>query len=109
MHCAGPEAKRSPGADDLRLQHRLPDLAQLELRPAFEDVPALVLLPVELEAERVAFADKEHLARVTLRLRPNQLVTPRLLYAVGLEGEGFEPLQVRGRQRPLHAQAILRF
>jgi len=40
-----------PGGDDLLVERLLADVAELESRAAALDVPALVLLPVELERE----------------------------------------------------------
>src|SRR5215210_4667151 len=52
----GPGREMEGGArrDDLAVQHPLPGRAELELRPAFEHEPRLVLLLVELQAERLA-------------------------------------------------------
>ena len=46
----GPEAEAAPAVDDLLVERLLAGVAELEPRPAALDVPALVLLPVELEA-----------------------------------------------------------
>src|SRR5881296_1356624 len=45
VHRAGGVVERRSGADDLALQHRLPHLAELELRASRLDEPGLVLLP----------------------------------------------------------------
>src|SRR4051812_10529523 len=104
----GPEAEGAPRADDLRLEHRLPGLAQFELGLALEDVPAFVFLAMELEAQRLARANAEELPGIFVRLRPDQLVAPWLLHLVRLKGEAIQALEVRGGQRPLHGWAILR-
>src|SRR6185437_3660441 len=51
----------------------------LELRAARLHEPRLVLLAMELERERVAGADEQHLAAVDVRQRPDELVAPGLL------------------------------
>src|SRR3954466_11053659 len=51
---AGPVPEAGAGRDDLGLEDGVARLPQLELRAPALEVPALVLLPVELEAERVA-------------------------------------------------------
>src|SRR5581483_9422567 len=70
-------------------------VAELELGPARLDVPALVLLPVELETEGLARADEEHLADVAVGMCPDELVAPRLLDAPRLERPAVEALEVR--------------
>src|SRR5207244_10501960 len=102
MDGSGREAKGRAGTDDLGLQHRLPCPTELKLGAAAEDVPALVLLAVELKTERLAGAHEEQLPRVALRLGPDQLVPPRLFDLVRLERKGLEALEIRRGQRPLH-------
>src|SRR5439155_252497 len=80
--------------DHLGVEDALADVAELELRPAAQDVPALVLFPVELEAERVAGADEEDLADVGLRVGPDQLPPPRLLDAARLERPAVQSFEV---------------
>src|ERR1035437_1246892 len=95
MHRPGPVAEGGAFADHLGVQERLPYIAQLEGRFAALDVPALVLLVVELQAEREACADPEDLADVELRVGPDQLPPPRLLDPARLEGPAVESLEVR--------------
>src|SRR2546428_10007841 len=68
-----------PRADHLGAQDSLPRFAELELRPAALDVPALVLLVVELEAQRLAGPDEENLPDVEVGVRPDPLPAPRLV------------------------------
>ena len=67
----------------------------LEGRARLEHIPGLVLLLVKLEAERLARADEENLAGVAVGLRPDQLMTPRLVHLLGLRRELVEPAEVR--------------
>jgi hypothetical protein len=82
--------ERVARADHLLVQHRLPHLAQLELRPAGLHEPRLLLLAVELQAERSAGLHEEDFAAIALRERPDQLVPPRLLDLPDLEGPAIE-------------------
>ena len=66
----GRKWKQAPGRDHLGVEDALPGVAELELRPAALDVPALVLLVVELEAERLAGADEEDLPDVRVGVAP---------------------------------------
>src|SRR5919201_3382820 len=81
------EPERGAGADDLALEHRLPHVAELKLRPTALHVPAFVFLAMELEAERAAGADEEQLPDVLLGMRPEELVAPGLLDPLRLERE----------------------
>src|SRR5581483_371545 len=103
---AGDEVEGGTRADHLLVQGPLPRLAQLELGAPRLDVPALVLLLVELEAEGVAGADEEHLADVGVRVRPDQLVAPGLLDAARLERPPIEAFEVRAVDR--HQATTLR-
>ena len=59
------------------------------------DVPALVLLPVELQRERLALPHEQHLPDVGVGVRPDQLPAPRLLDPPRLERETVEGAVVR--------------
>ena len=72
------------------------DLAELESRPPGLDEPRLVLLPVELQRERMPGLHEEHLAAVDVGERPDELVTPRLLDLADLEPPTVERVDVRG-------------
>src|SRR5437764_13135788 len=63
---ARPVAEARPLADDLAVQDGLTRVAELELRPPALDVPALVLLAVELQAQGLARADEEDLPDVVV-------------------------------------------
>src|SRR6266496_605683 len=84
-----------PLGDHLSAQDRLPRFAELELRAAALDIPALVLLVVELEAQRLAGPDEEDLPDVEVGVRPDQLPAPRLVDAARLEGPAVEATKVR--------------
>src|SRR5438874_3708626 len=94
VHGAGRVAEAGAGGDDLGVQDGGADGAELELRPAALDVPALVLLAVELEAERLAGADEEDLADVRAGMSPDQLPPPRLLHAPRFEAPAVAALEV---------------
>src|SRR5215210_7098213 len=64
MDGARPEAEADSGRDHLLLQEGVSGGAQLELRPPVVDEPRLVLLPVELEAERLPGLHEQDLADV---------------------------------------------
>src|SRR5690242_7001049 len=96
VHRTGWEAERLPGPDHLFLEDPLPRLAELDPRPALEHVPGLVLLVVELEAERLAGLHEQDLPGVRARVRPDQLGSPRLLDRARIEGEAVDAGQVRG-------------
>src|SRR5438067_6692326 len=81
VHGARDEVKGRPRRDHLRVEDALARLAELELRPARFDVPGLVLLPVELEAERLARAHEEDLPDIPVGVGPDELPPPRLLDA----------------------------
>src|SRR3954451_19783182 len=102
------KAERRARTDDFRHQDGLPGFTELELRLALEHEPALVLLAMELEAERLAGANEEQLAGVVLGFGPDQLVAPGLLDLVGLEREPIQALEIRRGQWPLHGWPILR-
>src|SRR6185436_3734264 len=95
MHRSGREVESRARADDLVVQHPLAGRAELEPRAALEHVPGLILFVVELEAERLSRADEEDLAGVVVGLRPDQLMTPRLVHLLGLRRELVEPAEVR--------------
>jgi hypothetical protein len=88
------EVERRAGADDLGVRDRIARRAHLQLHPPCLDVPRLVLLPVELEAERVACANEQDLADVVVRVGPDQLVAPGLLDTFRLDRPGVEAVQV---------------
>src|SRR3954465_2096844 len=94
MDGSGREVESGAGRDDLVVQQPLTRRAELELRAPFEHVPRLVLLLVELEAERLPGPDEQDLAGEGVGLRPDQLMAPRLLHLLRLEGELFEPTEV---------------
>src|SRR5581483_4388993 len=75
----GREVKRLPGSDHLLLEHPFAGLAELDPCASLEDVPRLVLLVVELEAERLARLDEQDLPGVGAGVRPDQLGPPWLL------------------------------
>src|SRR5688572_21542779 len=89
-------AERRPAADHLLGQNPLADLAELELRLPRLDEPRLVLLAVELEAERRPRLHEQHLAAVLLGERPDQLVPPGLLDAAHVEAPAVERIDVGG-------------
>src|SRR4051794_19973170 len=98
MHGPRTEAVRGTGPNHFPRQERLARSAQLELRPALEDVPRLVLDVVELQAQRLAGLDDEKLAGVVLGDREDQLVTPGLLDLLRLGREAGSTVEVRGAQ-----------
>src|SRR5207237_7305806 len=79
----------------------------LDLGTPLVDVPRLVVLVVELEAQRLPRADEEELADVGLRLSPQELPAPRLFDPLRLEGERVETAQIRRTQLPLVHGATL--
>src|SRR5881394_2918321 len=95
VHRPGPKVEARPGGDDLLVKRLLADVAELEPRAAALDVPALVLLPVELERERLALAHEQDLPHVRVGVRPDQLPAPRLLDLPRLECEPVEGAVVR--------------
>ena len=97
MRCTVPGGKwkAAPGPTTSLFSIRSPGAAELDLRAALEHVPGLVLLLVELEAERLARADEEDLAGVVVGLRPDQLVAPGLVHLLGLRRKLVEPAEVR--------------
>src|SRR5205807_4900738 len=66
VHCPRSEAKGRALTDDLPVDDGLPDVAELDLEPALEYVPRLVLLPVELPAERSFGLHEQELSRVVV-------------------------------------------
>src|SRR6185312_723754 len=70
VHRPGPEAKARAGRDDLLVERLLARVAELEPRAAALDVPALVLLTVELQGERLALLDEQDLPDVRVGVRP---------------------------------------
>src|SRR5262249_25142933 len=68
------------------------------------EVPALVLLPVELERERLARPHEEDLSNVRVGMRPDQLPAPGLLDPPAFEGEAVEGAVVRRVQH--HASCL---
>src|SRR5262245_66602465 len=69
------------------------------------DQPRLVLLTVELEAERLAGLDEQDLPAVVVGQGPDQLVAPRLLDLRRLDPELGELTQVRRCQMVAHVRA----
>src|SRR5579859_3187405 len=104
MDGAGPVAEARAGCDDLLVERLLAGLAELEPRATALDVPALVLLPVELQRERLAGRDEEDLSDVRVGHGPDQLPAPRLLDLARLEGEAVERAVVRRVER--HASCL---
>src|SRR5262245_11027902 len=104
MDGARPEAETRPGGDDLLVECLLAGLAELDPRTAALDVPALVLLPVELERERLARPHEKDLPDVRVRVRPDQLPAPGLLDPAAFEGEAVEGAVVRRVQH--HASCL---
>src|SRR5439155_9047232 len=84
-HAPGLEAEERGRGDYLFLQRRLAGIAELELGAAGLHVPGLVLDAMELQAERLARLDEDHLADVVLGLGPDELPAPRLLDAPRLD------------------------
>src|SRR6185503_17668128 len=79
VHRPGAKAEARSGSDDLLVERLLAGIAELEPRAAALHVPALVLLAVELERERLALPHEQDLPDVGLGVRPDQLPAPRLL------------------------------
>ena len=96
MRCTVPGGKRkaAPGPTTSLVEHGLPHRADLDLRAARLEVPGLVLHAVELERQRLAGANEQHLAGVVVGARPEQLVPPRLVEALRLERERRQAVQV---------------
>src|SRR5688500_13371639 len=94
VHRAGPIPERRTRPDHLLVQDGVSDGAELELRPAGLDQPRLVLLAVDLEAEGAPGLDEQHLPAVVVRLRPDQLVAPRLLDLAHVEAPALERVDV---------------
>ena len=85
----------APGRDDLRVRHLSPGVPISSCaRPEWIE-PGLVLLPVELEAERLAGLDEQNLSAVVVGQRPDQLVAPGLLDLRRLDRELRELAEVR--------------
>src|SRR6478609_647264 len=95
VHRPRAEVEARPGGDDLLVERLLAWVAELEPRAAALDVPALVLLPVELKRERLALADEQDFPDVRIGVRPDQLPAPRLLDPARLENEPVEGAVVR--------------
>src|ERR1044072_3418232 len=70
VHRPRPDAERRARTDDLRTRYRIARRAHLDLGSALEGVPRLVLLVVELEAQRLVGSHEEKLADVRLRVGP---------------------------------------
>src|ERR1043166_5855307 len=95
MNRPGLDAEARAGRDDLLVGRLVARAAHLHLGATRHHVPGLVLLVVELEAERAPRLDEEDLADVqTLDIGPDELVPPWLLDLARLEGEGFEAFEV---------------
>src|SRR5207247_6714310 len=92
------KAERRPGSDDLAREDALAGAAELELDPALEDIPRLVLDLVELEAERLACLHDEQLSGVVVCERPDELVAPRLLHLALLGCEPVDSAEIWGAQ-----------
>src|SRR6478609_4297877 len=95
VHRAGAEVEAGAGCDDLLVERLLAGVAELEAGAATLDVPALVLLPVELQGERLARPHEQDLAYVLVRVGPDQLRAPWLLDPPRLEREPVERAVVR--------------
>ena len=95
MDGTGRVVEAVPGPDHPGVEGTLSGGAELELRAATLDVPALLLLAVELEAQRVAGADEEGLAEIRIRVGPDQLLPPGLLDLARLDHPGVEASEVR--------------
>src|SRR4051812_29733313 len=95
MHRPGAEVEARPRDHDLLVERLLAGVAELEPRAAALEVPALVLLTVELEREGLALLHEQDLPDVGVRVRPDQLPPPRLLDPTGLERNPVEGAVVR--------------
>jgi len=107
VHRAGREVERLARRDHLFREDPLPRPPELEPGAAFEHIPGLVLLVVELEAERLAFLDEQDLPGIGVGDGPDQLGAPRLLDRAWVVGEAVDARQVGGRQVWGHSTAIL--
>src|SRR5262249_35094848 len=96
MDSPRPKVEAGASCNDLNTQDRVAGRPELELRTTRLDEPGLVLLPVELERERLAGTDEEDLADVRLRLREDELVPPRFFDAARLECPRVEAPEARG-------------
>src|SRR5262245_21112955 len=92
---AGPVAEARAGRDDLLVERLLADLAELEPRPPALDIPALVLLAVELQRERLPCLHEQDLPDVGVCMGPDQLPAPGLLDPARLERKTVERAVVR--------------
>src|SRR3954452_12273350 len=96
VHRSGHEVERGARPDDLAAQDGLAERAHLDHRAPGLHEPRLVLHAVELERELLTGADEERLAHVVLAVRPQQLVSPWLVYAARLERKSLEPFWIWG-------------
>src|ERR1700674_1779935 len=83
------DVERVPGLHSVLRQCSI-RTAQLNVDGAFDEVLKLVLALVVLQRKRLALVDVQHLAGITIRDPPAQLVTPRLL-----DPRGFGPPELR--------------
>src|SRR6266508_2289827 len=101
------DPKGGPGAHDLGLRHGRPRGGELELGSPGLDQPGLVLVAVELEAERFARLHEDDLPAVLVAERPDELVPPGLVDLPRLDGERLEAAEVGRGQMVVHAFAAV--
>src|SRR5262245_52847362 len=99
------DPERRARADHLRVRRLVARRAHLDLRAARLHEPRLVLLAVELEAQRLAGLHEEQLAAVVVGERPDQFVAPGLLDLRRLDCELLQPTEIGRGQVLAHAFA----
>src|SRR4029453_1255890 len=78
----------------LRLEHGVARGAELQLRATALDEPGLVLLSVELQAQRLPSLHEQDFPDVALRLGPDELVAPGLVDLPRLHEPGVEAAKI---------------
>src|ERR1700694_5498533 len=97
MDSAGTDAKGGTRAHDLRLRELLAGRGDVQPSSTGLDVPRLVLLAVELEAQRFARLHEKELAAVVVCERPDELVAPGLVDLRRLDREWLQRAEI-GRE-----------